>query len=417
MGQGSSLAEGSDSKVIRSVDARQRHCQTKREASAGRRRTLARAESPHGDSDAGTRGLSKVKHSCSSAKTQRHKTRGAGAAFRKVRRYAAAAVRWTLESSSPVSEKSAEKAKNVEVRTVGTSAVLTAQAARQIYLLRLGICPEPEAHRIAGHQVASIRRAPTKDSLQSASDERSSSASDDAQPERDDPSLGRASGNFRNVFLRKLSYEGVWLPPAQQPKRHNTLIVFDWDDTLLCTSFLSQRRGLSSFSSPVLQDRLSGVAAAGRRLLELARGLGETLVVTNAMDDWVEHSAKKYLPSLLPALEGVEVISARQRYEAQFPQQVAEWKRQAFLDVRRQRNLECVTNFIAIGDSVFEMDAAMAVGEVFPNAIVKTVKFRADPSPEELTKELDLACQRLAYIVESGRDLQVAIERKSSSPA
>ena len=42
--------------------------------------------------------------------------------------------------------------------------------------------------------------------------------------------------------IRKLSYSKVWVPSAQQPPEHQTVIIFDWDDTLLCASFLNLRQ-------------------------------------------------------------------------------------------------------------------------------------------------------------------------------
>lgn len=342
--------------------------------------------------------------SCACAKAGTRRSRR-GSVICSVRRYAAAAFRWPAVEEAKSCCVSAKPGVFKVMRQVAQT--------RRAYLARLGITPTPESQ-------AYPRRSRSKDFVidwkERALSSVSTEASEDALPAHAGHVNDRPSGrDFRNVFLRKLSYEGVWLPPVQQPKRQQTLIVFDWDDTLLCTSYLSQRRGMMNFTSGLLQERLADIALAGTRLLELASRLGETLIITNAMDDWVESSAKKFLPSLLPGLQAIEVISARQRYEAQYPMQVSKWKREAFLDVRRKRNLDSVTNFIAIGDSVFEMDAAIGVGEVFPNAIVKTVKFRPDPSPEELRKELELAYRRLVYIVESGRDLQVAIERRSSS--
>lgn len=41
---------------------------------------------------------------------------------------------------------------------------------------------------------------------------------------------------LRNKFLSKLAYSHVWQAPQHRAKPHQTLIVFDWDDTLFCTS-------------------------------------------------------------------------------------------------------------------------------------------------------------------------------------
>jgi len=34
-------------------------------------------------------------------------------------------------------------------------------------------------------------------------------------------------------------HRGVWVPPEHQPKSHQNIIIFDWDDTLLCSTFFT----------------------------------------------------------------------------------------------------------------------------------------------------------------------------------
>jgi hypothetical protein len=46
----------------------------------------------------------------------------------------------------------------------------------------------------------------------------------------------KSTEEMRNRYLSKLAYEQVWLSPMHQPKAQQTCIIFDWDDTLLCTS-------------------------------------------------------------------------------------------------------------------------------------------------------------------------------------
>ena len=49
----------------------------------------------------------------------------------------------------------------------------------------------------------------------------------------------RKGDQLRKNLLRKLTYEKIWLTPMQKPKPYETAIIFDWDDTLLCTSFIN----------------------------------------------------------------------------------------------------------------------------------------------------------------------------------
>ena len=49
----------------------------------------------------------------------------------------------------------------------------------------------------------------------------------------------RNVNSIRRGFLSKLTYEKIWLTPSQKPKIYETVIIFDWDDTILCTSFIN----------------------------------------------------------------------------------------------------------------------------------------------------------------------------------
>lgn len=222
----------------------------------------------------------------------------------------------------------------------------------------------------------------------------------------------RSQDDFRVSFLRKLSYEKVWVPKAQRPPKHQTVIIFDWDDTLLCTSFLNLRHWQDQVLPPIVEKHLRGIESAAKKLLELAGRMGHVFLITNAMNGWVEYSAAKYVPDLLPVLQKVRVISARGRYEAQYPGEVSKWKINAFLEVQRQLDSEIITNLISLGDSNFEMDAVHVMGKEFSQALIKTIKFRENPSPEELLKQLELVAQKFERIVENARNLKIGLERK-----
>ena len=49
-----------------------------------------------------------------------------------------------------------------------------------------------------------------------------------------------------------------------------------------------------------------------------------------------------------------------------------------------------MTNVIALGDNMFEIEAAHVLGSKFTSSFIKTVKFRTGPSPNELIKQLKL---------------------------
>lgn len=279
---------------------------------------------------------------------------------------------------------------------------------RQDYLHKLGFQKDvsnsytPMQHPGAGFE------APDRPEPSKADEEDEESQGDFEMDERH----LRSQDDFRVNFLRKLSYSKVWVPQAQRPPKHQTVIIFDWDDTLLCTSFLNLRLEREQTVPPTVERHLREIANAARGLLEIALRLGHTFIITNAMHGWVEYSAAKWVPELLPMLQKVRVISARTKFEPQFPGEVSKWKIHAFLEVQRQLDSQIITNLISLGDSNFEMDAVHVMGKEFAQALIKTIKFRENPSPEELLKQLELVGQKFAKIVENARNLKIGLERK-----
>lgn len=55
----------------------------------------------------------------------------------------------------------------------------------------------------------------------------------------DRESRDMAGDKLRKNLLSRLTYEKIWLTPQEKPKKYETAIIFDWDDTLLCTSFIN----------------------------------------------------------------------------------------------------------------------------------------------------------------------------------
>lgn len=122
-------------------------------------------------------------------------------------------------------------------------------------------------------------------------------------------------------------------------------------------------------------------------MLQKAKTLGKVYIVTNAAEGWVELSAKRFLPKVTKCLQSdITVISAREKYERLYPRNFQKWKVEAFLETRNDMDKEAITNLIALGDNVFEMEAAHILGSQYKSAFIKTVKFRMTPSTSELIK-------------------------------
>ena len=111
----------------------------------------------------------------------------------------------------------------------------------------------------------------------------------------------------------------------------NPLLFFDWDDTLLCSTYL-QNAGVRldaiwSDIAPTLQHSLRLLETQVVALLSSALSLGfRIVIVTNAEKDWVQHSTKRFLPGVSPLLPFLQIVSARAEFESQFPDAPQQWK-------------------------------------------------------------------------------------------
>lgn len=218
---------------------------------------------------------------------------------------------------------------------------------------------------------------------------------------------GKLADKFRLQYLSKLSTEKVWLPQAQRSPNHQTALIFDWDDTLLCTSYLEE---LKDEAMPLqVKAHLRRIEQIGFRLLNTACQLGQTFIITNAVDGWVEKSAAEFLPGLMPALSKVRIISAQHAQKSLCLEGVHQWKVQAFLEVGRQFDSEVVTNLVSIGDSMFEVEAANVLSKEFTVGFLKTVKLQECPSSEDLLAELDILEAKLETIVQKSSNLNIRL--------
>lgn len=107
---------------------------------------------------------------------------------------------------------------------------------------------------------------------------------------------------MRNNYLSKLAYSKTWMSPDKRPKTHQTCIIFDWDDTILCTSFIAPYSALLHDKTAELPEavaeplqKLDDIAV---RLLQLAKTLGTVMIITNAAEGWVEMSAERFMPKV-----------------------------------------------------------------------------------------------------------------------
>lgn len=201
------------------------------------------------------------------------------------------------------------------------------------------------------------------------------------------------------------------------PLHKNTTIIFDWDDTLLPSSWLSAKGLRLDYPAELpadVVDELDSHQDSVCAVLTKACQSGTVVIITNAETGWVELSAQRFMPRVAPLLANICVFSARSTFEPLYPHSPLDWKIAAFKRlVDQTRPSECdfgvQRSVISFGDSVHERDAVRKVTEGLAECFTKSVKFVERPNLEQLRREVDLVRNCLDYICGCRSDLDLML--------
>lgn len=206
--------------------------------------------------------------------------------------------------------------------------------------------------------------------------------------------------------------------------KSTTTIIFDWDDTLLPSSWLSVKGLRLDYPAQLPHDVIDELETHQESVcavLKKAAQCGTVVIITNAETGWVELSAQRFMPRVAPLLHQFCVFSARSNFEPTFPDSPLDWKLAAFKKlVEETRPIDTVVgslelphySVISFGDSTHERDAVRKVTAGLRNTYCKSVKFVERPNLEQLRREVDLVRNCLDYIsgCESDLDLMLTIQ-------
>jgi hypothetical protein len=199
------------------------------------------------------------------------------------------------------------------------------------------------------------------------------------------------------------------------------VIIFDWDDTIMSSSYVDREKliHIPSFSSlpTAMQAMFLKLEDHAMKCLRAAMELGTVIIITNAEAGWVEYSSKRFLPRLVPLLSQMRIASARSTYERFYPGSPLCWKAAAFAheaNVIFGGNYDSNTRtlgrqIISFGDSNEERTAVkIAAGQL--NALAKSIKFVDLPSPDQLCKQIETVTGWLEWLTSSSTELDLMMK-------
>ena len=220
---------------------------------------------------------------------------------------------------------------------------------------------------------------------------------------------------LRNSYYSKLIFSNI-LTYKKEPKITN-IFIYDWDDTLMCTSFVAPA-GILNLDDlkPADKTNMKNLDQLVSTLLTKSMEHGNVFIITNAAYGWVEYSAKKLYPMTYNILKNIKIVSARGMWEKKLPGDYRQWKSKAFIETMKTSNINFykTANIISFGDSIIELEASHKLKEMFADGYIKTIKFKESPQPMELIKELKIITSQFDTITSNMRNLSVKVAKKKN---
>lgn len=193
----------------------------------------------------------------------------------------------------------------------------------------------------------------------------------------------------------------------------NTIIIFDWDDTIFPTSWVVKNK-IDLNDESVKNKYIVFFSQLDNLLYDLiikALECGKIYIVTNAMVKWIHISADIIPNTKKLILNNTEILSAREIYGKTMPGDMFGWKRLIFIDIIKKYYKDKENEFqniISIGDADYEFEATTNLwSKKSRNRTLKTIKFMTSPTFDSLMDQLHVLSSSMNNICTNTKHLDL----------
>lgn len=222
-----------------------------------------------------------------------------------------------------------------------------------------------------------------------------------------------------------------------EPETPGTVIIFDWDDTLFPTWFISEvvipglpeeSRGKPLPVDSVYYETMANHAKIVQTLLQSACAIGRVGLVTLSLRPWVLTCANRFLPGLdfettrhefkIPVVYARECVTKSMRVNADVEEgvNILTIAKQAAMQKALKRLYgkgQTWRNIISVGDSIVERDALKELlwsQDTESDPLCKTVKLMEEPTAEQLGAQMMLLSGLLGAMARHEEDFDIVID-------
>ncbi|CAD2087754.1 HAD domain ookinete protein, putative [Plasmodium vinckei brucechwatti] len=182
---------------------------------------------------------------------------------------------------------------------------------------------------------------------------------------------------------------------------YKKLIVFDYDDTILPTSWITVKMRLSLYDMipKAIRQLFNKLSIVVINTLRLCLTQGKLVIVTNASLEWLINSAKHYIPLVWSFIvhNNIRIVSARDTLFNTFVDP-KDWKKVIFHQIINELlspylyNTSFICFIYSVGDGNDERNACFFISQLnqYSSCVFKSLKFLPEPTCQKLIAEHEL---------------------------
>ena len=195
----------------------------------------------------------------------------------------------------------------------------------------------------------------------------------------------------------------------QASKGKETIFIIDWDDTLMCTTFISHKAlGLSDDEQYIV----SNLGKVVSNFLKECNKYGKIIIMTNSSKEWIKKTTKDYLKINHESFDNIAIISTRDRYLKKGIEK-KKWKELA-LDDLIAKYKEKIQNLICVSDSEKDIDVFKNLSTKNKEINISTIKFKTKPSPLIMIKEIKYLNDMMNEIIGKNKNYYLFKEKQKN---
>ena len=196
---------------------------------------------------------------------------------------------------------------------------------------------------------------------------------------------------------------------ASKNIKKETLFILDWDDTLMCTSFIA----LKSFNLTEEEKKIViNLGTTVSTFLEECSRYGKIIIMTNSSEEWMKKTAEKNLKLNPKIFENIKIISTRDKYLKQGIEK-RKWKEVALEELILKFG-EKIENLICASDSIKDIEVFRNISKGNNEINISTIKFKSKPSPKIMIKEIEYLKKFLFKIIGTNKHFSLTKENKKT---